>query len=213
MSWECKKWAELLLEPEEALSEQDSSRLASHLASCPSCAHERELFLQSWLIFTEAQNKIEIEPSSMLRAVVWEQIRQEQSKLSPPLYLQGKLISITKTFAVLLLGLSLGKYLSTVTIRDDSHLQISSTPYEPALDPDLIKLASQDGFSLELFPESAPQHLVYHSKKKTSADPTQIAKPTQWPSIQAGSTTSIKYVSGSAKSVRYSPYTSSAPSE
>lgn len=213
MSWECEKWAELLLEPEEALSEQDVSGLASHLASCPSCAHERELFLQSWLIFSEAQNKIELEPSSMLRAVVWEQIRQEKSKLNPPPYLQSKLVTITKTFAVLLLGFSLGKYLHTVTTYGDHHFQKSSPPCESALDPDLIRLASQDGFSLELFPESVPQHLVHHSKKKTSADPTQVAKPNQWPSIQPSSTTSIKYVSESAKSSRYSPYTSRAPNE
>ncbi len=164
MKGECERWAEYLFEPEDALSEVEKTGLADHLSCCQDCAAERELFLDSWSALDDLQGE-ELEPCPLLRAKVWQKIREEECLPKPllPTFLDESgqwrrpLLKMAAAAAAILLGFGLGRSLRTssheVAAEAGSGV-VASSSSERLLDPDLIQLASQDGFSLELFPDS-----------------------------------------------------------
>jgi hypothetical protein len=165
MSCECDSWAERLFEPEDALTEAEREGLASHLASCDCCAAEREMFLESWSALDDVEE--ELQPCPMLRAKVWEKIREEECSCTPkPQGLaalvtsqdhswRGRMLKLTAAAAAILLGFGLGRSLrSTPEPAPSPALASAAAQTEEFLDPALIELASKDGYSMEIFPES-----------------------------------------------------------
>jgi hypothetical protein len=160
----CSSFEDLLFEPEEDLSQKNVLRLAAHIEACGPCRAERELFLESWSALDEFEP--ELEPSPLIRARVWEKIREEE-QLPPPLIepetaesLTGVLQKLTVAGIALLLGFGLGRGLAPsppASPTSGSPSLVSSTSEESLdefLDPALLELASQEGFSVEIFPES-----------------------------------------------------------
>lgn len=164
MKGECGRWAEHLFEPDDALGELEKAGLAAHLSVCEECAIERELFLDSWSALDDLSSE-ELEPCPLLRAKVWQKIREEEchrpTALLPILQSDPQwrrpLLKMAAAAAAIMLGFGLGRSMRSgsqeITAQASSPVVASSTE-EQLLDPALIKLASQDGFSLELFPES-----------------------------------------------------------
>ena len=165
MKGECDRWAEHLFEPDDALSELEKAGLATHLSDCEECALERELFLESWSALGELSDE-ELEPCPLLRAKVWQKIREEEchqpTALAPLLqssHFQWRrpLLKMAAAAAAITLGFGLGRSMragSQEVAAEAGSSVIASSSEEQLLDPALIKLASQDGFSLVLFPES-----------------------------------------------------------
>lgn len=161
MSKSCQDLESLLFEPEEELSDSDSERLANHVAQCEACRAERELFLDSWSALDNLEPDCELEaPCSHLRAKVWEQIREEQKQAPAPLIQESTLTQLRtqlQRLAVagiaLLLGFGLGRGIRPEAVPSAEVAQAQTSSQE-FLDPDLLELASQDGFSVEIFPES-----------------------------------------------------------
>ncbi len=159
----CEAWCELLFEPEESLSPEHRRELSQHLKQCPECQEERDLFLESW----EALDTLEpeLEPSPLLRAQVWEKIRENgYTKESPnpfgPFWLKVRpwkrpLLQMTAAAAALLIGFGLGRSVRNTPPGEASNPSVAQHHQELLLDQSLLELASQDGFSLELFPETS----------------------------------------------------------
>lgn len=166
MSGECERWAEHLFEPEEALSELEKCGLASHLEHCEDCALERDLFLESWSALDDFEEE-SLEPCPLLRAKVWQKIREEECLPKPLLpsfidesgHWRRPVLKLAAAAAAIMLGFGLGR-----SMRSNSN-EMAASPASGAdvvasqsgtlpLDPALIQLASQEGFSLDLFPES-----------------------------------------------------------
>lgn len=165
MSDWCSNFENLLFEPEEELSETDLTKLAAHILQCENCRVERELFLESWSALGELEPEFEATP---VRARVWERIREEE-KLPPPLLepeTAASFMSVAQKLTVagfaLLLGFGLGRGIKAtpeattaaevgkpaVAVRTEEKSQ------EDFIDPAMIELASQEGFSMEIFPET-----------------------------------------------------------
>lgn len=160
MDESCQTFVDLLFEPEEDLSNFDSAKLAEHLQECPTCRQERELFIESW----DALDEFEPELDSCLgvRARVWEQIREEEN-LEPPLFEPQTIASVRTLAQRILVGglaLTLGFWFGRGVRPAEtpapllSENSTSVTNSQDFLDPTLIKLASEDGFSMEIFPET-----------------------------------------------------------
>ena len=96
----CRSFEELLFEPDEELCEKDQIRLAEHIQKCEACREERELFLESWSALGDLEEEAELLPSPMIRAKVWEQIREDELKPVPLIEettvvsLQGQLMKL-----------------------------------------------------------------------------------------------------------------------
>lgn len=202
MKGECERWAEHLFEPEDALSEAEKAGLAAHLSCCEDCAIERELFLDSWSALDDLED-VELEPCPLLRAKVWQKIREEECLPKPlmPSFVDESgqwrrpLLKMAAAAAAILLGFGLGRSLRTssheVAAEAGSGV-VATNPGTQPLDPDLIQLASQDGFSLELFPEStqfSPIDRDMMSALSTSRDSRS------WLSRDRGMVVPVEYIS------------------
>ena len=164
MKGDCERWAEHLFEPEEVLCELEKSGLAAHLACCEECAIERELFLDSWSALDDFEEEV-LEPCPLLRAKVWQKIREEECLPRPllPSFLDESgnwrrpVLKIVAAAAAIMLGFGLGRSIRSTSneVAAEAGAGITAVkPSERLLDPALIQLASQEGFSLDLFPES-----------------------------------------------------------
>lgn len=204
MKGECERWAEYLFEPEDALSELEESGLASHLSVCPDCAMERELFLESWSALGDLEEE-ELEPCPLLRAKVWQKIREEEClprPLVPSLFDESgqwrrPLLKMAAAAAAIMLGFGLGRSLRTnahEAAADAGPGMIATNPGEQPLDPDLIKLASQDGFSLELFPESSQFSPIDKDMMTALSSPRD---PRTWVAQERGMVVPVEYISQS----------------
>ena len=161
MPSECQQFEDYLLEDEESLSATQLEELSKHLNECPLCLEERELFLSSWDVLDQMeQMEPEILPSSMLRAKVWEKIREEEAQ--PSSLISADEVSDWKQMAkrvcaaaaALFLGFTLGRGLRSPAEVQPSALVAERAEQSQRLDPALIELASQEGFSVEIFPET-----------------------------------------------------------
>lgn len=196
---ECETWAEFLLESEEALSDAEREGLASHLARCHDCAIEREIFLESWAALDDVEETLE--PSPLLRAKVWEKIRQEgccPKPLLPRLVesadrsWRGHVIKLTAAAAAIVLGFGLGRSLRSAPDAAHSALASEITSAEQFLDTDLIQLASQEGFSLDLFPEST-QFTPIDREMMSVLAPSPESR--EWLSKDRGVVVPLQYIS------------------
>lgn len=205
MNAECEKWVDDLFEPDEALSASQVADLNAHLATCPNCAHERELFLLSWSALDKVED--ELEPSPLIRAKVWEVIRQERCPCAPPDRLLPQTgfklssariaprwagLAVAAAFVISFGCLRTFAPQTRSPLAQDAHR--TATP-EPELDPELIKLASQDGFSIEVFPPSAPS-LPPPSPSSQATPSIEEPTPESWPSLAPPNHSgSVRYVS------------------
>lgn len=168
MSDWCSSFEDLLFEPEEELSREDCSKLAKHIEKCQDCRQERELFLESWSALDEFEP--ELEPCPLIRAKVWEKIREEE-QLPPPLIEAETAESFNKALQTLslaglalILGFGLGRgirpgpeaplALEQTAIAVPTPSGLATPPQDDFIDPAMIELASQEGYSVEIFPES-----------------------------------------------------------
>ena len=168
MSDWCSSFEVLLFEPEEELSQEECSKLAKHIEKCENCRQERELFLESWSALDEFEP--ELDPCPLIRAKVWEKIREEE-QLPPPLIEAETAESFNKVLQTLslaglalILGFGLGRGIRPMPEAPPSPEQAaiavsapagqSATPQDDFIDPAMIELASQEGYSVEIFPES-----------------------------------------------------------
>lgn len=207
MKGECERWAEFLFEPEDALKELEKSGLASHLSGCPDCAVERELFLESWSALGDIDEE-ELEPCPFLRAKVWQKIREEEClprPLLPSVFDESgqwrrPLLKMAAAAAAIMLGFGLGRSLRTNAHESAAHARpggpgaIASSQGEQPLDPDLIKLASQDGFSLDLFPESTQFSPIDKDMMSALSSPRDSRA---WVSQERGMVVPVEYISQS----------------
>lgn len=195
----CHNFESLLFEPEEELSELDSARLATHLSQCEACREERDLFLDSWSALDNLDSECDQEPHcSFLRAKVWEQIREDERQ-SPPPFIQESTIGNLRTqfqgLAVagiaLVLGFTLGRGVrpSAIVATGTDQAQARSQDF---LDPDLIELASQEGFSVEIFPESRGFSPLDQEAMSALA-PSDEART--WVQQDQGSVLPVRYIS------------------
>lgn len=160
----CQNFEDILFEPEEDLSDSDSQSLKNHLDRCESCRAERELFLESWSALDELE--VDLDPCPMIRARVWEQIRKEECVRAPILApetvesVRHQVQWLAVAGVALILGFGLGRGLRTSPLEPaklsaaQSGAPMTEAPNQEVIDPALIKLASEDGYSLEIFPES-----------------------------------------------------------
>lgn len=192
---ECGIWAEFLFEPEEALSEAEKDGLAKHLLQCEGCALERELFLESWAALDDAEE--ELEPCPLLRAKVWQKIREEQCCPKPFFASfvdstgrswRSPLLKLAAAAAALVLGFGVGRTLRANPESLGSELAVTGQ----SLDPALIQLASQEGFSMELFPEST-QFSPIDREMMTVLAPSQESR--EWLSRERGAVVPLQYIS------------------
>jgi hypothetical protein len=204
MSCECESWAEHLFEPEEALTDAEREGLATHLALCGCCAIERELFLESWSALDDVEE--ELEPCPLLRARVWEKIREEEccpKPLLPELVSssegrswRGYMVKGAAAAAAILLGFGVGRVLRPQVPEgaSGSASVMASAPdrTEEFLDPELIELASQDGFSMELFPEST-QFTPIDREMMTALAPSEESRA--WLAVDRGEVVPLQYIS------------------
>jgi len=166
MSDWCSSFEELLFEPEEELSAADSSKLAKHIEGCQNCREERELFLESWSALDEFEP--ELDPCPLIRAKVWEKIREEE-QIPPPLIEPETAESFNKVLQTLslaglalILGFGLGRGMrpgadpaaEQAVIAVPAASPVAASPKDDFIDPAMIELASQEGYSVEIFPES-----------------------------------------------------------
>lgn len=168
MSDWCSSFEDLLFEPEEELSDDECSKLAKHIEKCENCRQERELFLESWSALDEFEP--ELEPCPLIRAKVWEKIREEE-QLPPPLIEEETAESFNKVLQTLslaglalILGFGLGRGIRSApdapqaigqtTVAVSASSEASAAPQDDFIDPAMIELASQEGYSVEIFPES-----------------------------------------------------------
>lgn len=204
----CEQFEELLFEPEEDLSEVDRERLSSHLSACEKCNEERDLFLESWSAL--GQFEPELDPSPLIRAKVWEQIREEEKQPAPLIQestvvsVKSQLMKLAVASIALLLGFGLGRGLRpaaevTVSPNPSTLSQTKSDEKGEFLDPALIKLASQDGFSVEIFPESNNFSPIDRDMMSALA-PTEEDR--KWVTRRRGAVVPVQYISSQYGGVR-----------
>lgn len=154
----CQQFEDYLLEDEESLSKSQLKALQAHLDDCPTCLEEREIFLDSWNGLDEMES--ELTPSPMLRARVWEEIRREESQPTPLVskdsltHWKSICLRISAAAAALFLGFTLGQGIKKQAAPSNLAVASENTETTQNLDPALIELASQEGFSVEIFPET-----------------------------------------------------------
>ena len=202
----CQSFEDLLFEPKEALSEAELARLAEHIEACEACRAERELFLESWDALEELQ-ALPSEPPQV-RARVWEQIRAEERELleSPPPLLSAQtsqrlslgLQKLAVAGVALMLGLGLGKGLRhqttpTPVVAESTSKEQRSKDF---IDRDLIELASQEGYSVEIFPESTDFSPIDQEMMSALA-PTP--KDKTWIQKRRGAVIPVQYISQGGK--------------
>lgn len=201
MSCECKSWAEFLFEPDDALGECERQGLADHLAHCEDCAMERELFLESWSALDNVEE--ELEPCPLLRAKVWEKIREEECTVKPLLpkiidgadrSWRGHALKLTAAAAAIVMGFSVGRAMrsSPETMASNATGAASDAVQDRSLDPALIELASQEGFSLELFPETT-QFTPLDREMMTALAPGPESR--EWLARERGVVVPLQYIS------------------
>lgn len=201
MSCGCERWAEHLFEPEEALSSAEREGLAAHLAECEECSAEREMFLDSWSCLDDMAEE-ELECSPMLRARVWEKIREEECCVKPLLpklvegadrSWRGHALKAAAAAAAILLGFGLGR-----SLRSGPEGAATPPPggqmaqSESFLDPEMIELASRDGFSMDLFPEST-QFSPLDREMMSALAPAQESR--EWLARERGVVIPLQYIS------------------
>jgi hypothetical protein len=195
----CSSYEDILFEPEEDLSQADSLRLATHTEACDACRAERELFLESWSALDEIEP--DLEPSPLIRAKVWEEIRKEE-QLPPPLIEPETADSFATLFqkltvagVALLLGFGLGRGLQPAGPTPDApnnQSLASSEESDEFLDQTLIELASQEGFSVEIFPEST-EFTPLDQDMRTALAPSDEERV--WVQQDQGAVVPVRYIS------------------
>ncbi len=196
----CHKFESLLFEPEGELSTEDRACLSEHIAECQHCRDERKLFLESWLALEEL-GVDNTEPTPCVRANVWAQIRKEEDLGPPPLlaphllksgrlHLQRGMVAAL----ALLLGFGMGRALKAESTTPEPLSAASSQErsHQDFLDPDLIELASQEGYSMEIFPESSEFSPIDREMMSALA-PT--AEDRTWVQQRRGAVVPIQYIS------------------
>ena len=206
MGDQCRSFEELLFEPDEELCEKDQIRLAEHISSCEACREERELFLDSWSALgdIDIETEVELEPSPMIRAKVWEQIREDELKPAPlfeettVVSLKSRLMKLAVASVALLLGFGLGRGVRPEAPVPTPQPQVAgrSSKSQDFIDPALIKLASQDGFSVEIFPESN-QFTPLDKDTLSTLAPTEEER--RWVTRSQGAVVPVQYISGSSR--------------
>lgn len=197
----CQSFEELLFEPDEALSCADRAKLAEHIGTCEDCRTERELFLDSWQALEELQN--DPEPVPAVRARVWEQIRAEETaklpeppskklaRFAPTVYLQRLAVA---GFA-LFLGFHFGQGIrpQEVTTQATAAQPVAAATASPDfIDSDLIELASQEGYSVEIFPESTEFSPI---DQETMSALAPTAEERSWIKRRQGAVVPVQYIS------------------
>lgn len=203
MQRECEGWGERLFEPEDALSENERLGLSEHLAKCEECSTERALFLESWSALDDFEE--DLEPSPLLRAEVWERIRQGECSAPEPFLerwtddhatpWQKHSLRLAAAAAAVFLGFGLGRSLrsSPTGLSAPAIADAQAGGVSPDfLDPAMIQLASQEGFSMELFPEAT--HFSPIDREMMSAlAPTDESR--QWLQVDRGVVVPLRYIS------------------
>jgi len=195
----CQKIETLLYETEEDLNTEELCRLEKHLESCPECREERELFLDSWSALNEEDDFLE--PGSMIRAKVWEQIRKEEEE-PPQLAVKHRdlkpLISSLQKLAVagiaVTLGFGLGRGLRPAPLPTAADRPVVATEAQQQefLDKDLIELASQEGYSVEIFPERTDFTPLDQDMMSALAPDEKVRS---WVKKDRGSVVPVQYIS------------------
>lgn len=208
MTFGCDQASEYLFEPDESLSEANRVQLQRHLERCPECRAERELFLESWDALGDLQD--ELEPSPMLRAKVWEQIRQEEKEPQPTVLLRKPdiplktlVVRLAAAAAAIMLGFGVGRALRPAPIASGAALTAATNQAQAQheLDPALIELASQEGYSVEIFPETT-QFSPIDGEMMSALAPSNEAK--KWLEGNQGAVVPLQYISQSGGEV-YGP--------
>ncbi|HIB68059.1 MAG TPA: hypothetical protein EYO33_23920 [Phycisphaerales bacterium] len=201
----CRSFEELLFEPDEELCEKNQIRLAEHIQKCEACREERELFLESWSALGDLEEEAELLPSPMIRAKVWEQIREDELKPVPLIEettvvsLQGQLMKLAVASVALLLGFGLGRGVrpeAPPPTLSQTKVASQSGKSQDFIDPALIKLASQDGFSMEIFPESN-QFTPLDKDTLSTLAPTEEER--RWVTRSRGAVVPVQYISRSSR--------------
>jgi len=196
---ECENWAEHLFEPEEALTEAERAGLASHLALCDECAVEREMFLDSWSALDDVEE--ELKPCPLLRAKVWQKIREEDCAPKPLLpslvdsadrSWSGHVVKVAAAAAAIILGFGVGRSMRSTPAEAGPSGATVAAQSENFLDPDLIQLASQEGFSMELFPESTQFSPIDSEMMTALAAPKESR---EWMARERGVVVPLQYIS------------------
>lgn len=199
----CSSYEDLLFEPEEDLSQADSLRLAQHIEVCEACREERDLFLESWSALDEFEP--ELEPSPLIRAKVWEKIREEEQLPPPLLEIETETAESFASFfqkltiagVALLLGFGLGRGMQTPAPPTEAPIasqsvQASESGQDDFIDPAMIELASQEGYSVEIFPEST-EFTPLDQEMRTALAPTDEERV--WLQQDQGSVVPVQYIS------------------
>jgi hypothetical protein len=200
MKCECENWAEFLFEPEEALTDAERSGLEHHLSQCDECAEEREMFLDSWSCLEDVEE--ELEPCPLLRAKVWQQIREEGCAPKPLLpslvdsgdrSWRGNAMKLAAAAAAIVLGFGVGRAMRSTPEAMAANGVVNEAAHgDSFLDPALIQLATQDGFSVELFPEST-QFTPIDREMMTALAPSKESR--EWMGRERGVVVPLRYIS------------------
>lgn len=199
MAYDCSAIEDSLYEVEEVLTEAQSELLREHISNCEACRAERELFLDSWDALQEIEP--DFQPTPTVRAKVWQKIQADQEsareKEPPRAKLPGQLI--VKRLAVaglaLFLGFGFGRGLAPEAPPRNPAPEARLSSSEGSgdfLDPTLIKLASQEGYSVEIFPESTDFSPIDQEMMSALA-PTEEDR--SWVQQRSGAVVPVTYIS------------------
>ena len=129
------------------LDEPNTLVVEQHLSQCVHCRQQLELQEQCWEALSLLEEE-QLEPSSMIRARVWEEIRR--TPVQKPWWERFG-FRLPAAAATLVLGFWIG--VSFVAPPSVNSQDLAQTP--PPLDREMVALASDPGYSLELIPDPA----------------------------------------------------------
>lgn len=133
---------------ESDLNPDDTRSVDEHLSDCPDCRRELELQEACWKAL-EVLEEEEFEASSMIRARVWEQIRKEPVRRT---WWERLSFRLPAAAATLIMGFWFGLWISSAPPAAPN-LTASEISSPAPLDREMVALASDPGYSLDLLPD------------------------------------------------------------
>ncbi len=136
---------------ESDLNDEETRSVSEHLDDCSDCRRELELQETCWQAL-EVLESDQLEPSSMIRARVWEQIRRQPVKVS---WWQRLSFRLPAAAATLVLGFWFGLWISAAPPATEPVVASTGITTPAPLDKEMVALASDPGYSLDLLPDPA----------------------------------------------------------
>jgi hypothetical protein len=101
-------------------------------------------------------------------------------------------VKVAAAAAAIVLGFGVGRSMRSTPGGTGPNMETVASQSESSLDPDLIQLASQEGFSMELFPESTQFSPIDCEMMTALAAPKESR---EWMAHERGVVVPLQYIS------------------